>query len=298
MRVAISGSSGLIGSALSERLSVHGHDVLPLRRGPPDDPHALWDPAAGWIRDGALDGVDAVVHLAGAGIADRRWTRARRRTIWESRVDSARLLVDHIAAMARRPQVLLSASAVGFYGSRGEEVLTEQSSRGDGFLAELCEAWEGEARRVDASGVRSVQMRTAGIVLARGHGALARMVPLFRLGLGGRLGSGRQWLTWIALADEVAAIEQLLTDGSTTGPVNVLAPEAVTNAVFTRALARQLHRPALLPVPAFSLRLLFGALAEETLLASQRARPARLVDSGFEFTHPDLDGALAATLAS
>ncbi|MDP6606815.1 MAG: TIGR01777 family oxidoreductase [Dehalococcoidia bacterium] len=297
MRVAISGSSGLIGTALGARLSARGDEVLPLRRGPPEDPRALWDPAAGWIRDGALDGVDAVVHLAGAGIADRRWTGARRRTIWESRVDSARLLVGHIAALAQRPRVFLSASAVGFYGSRGDETLTEQSARGDGFLAELCEAWEREAVRVEASGVRSVQMRTAGIVLARGHGALGRMAPIFRLGLGGRIGSGGQWMTWIALADEVAAIEHLLAEGSISGPVNVLAPEPVANAVFTRALAGQLHRPAILPAPAFALRLIFGVLAEETLLASQRVLPVRLLESGFQPAHPDLDGALAATLA-
>ena len=296
MRVAITGSSGLIGTALRRRLESRGHDVLPVLRGDPAQEGALWDPVAGRVREGALEAVDAVVHLAGADIAGKRWTERRRRVLWDSRVESARLLVDHIGTLSQRPKVLVSASAVGVYGDRGDEVLTEQSTPGGGFLAELCQAWEREARRAEDFAVRAVQIRTAGTVLALDGGALLRLLPLFRLGVGGRLGSGRQWFTWIALDDEVGAIEHLIGADDVSGPVNLTSPQPVTNAEFTRALGRVLHRPALLPAPAFALRLLLGGVADGALLASQRALPSRLEQSGYRFVAPELEQALALAL--
>jgi uncharacterized protein (TIGR01777 family) len=296
MLIAMTGSSGLIGTALRKRLQADGHEVLRVLRGQPEQPEALWDPPAGWFRKGALEGADAVIHLAGADIAGKRWSERRKRLLWESRVDATRLLVDHIGRLARRPQVLISASAVGYYGDRGEEMLTEATAAGEGFLSELCQGWERESRRAQELGVRTVQLRTAGSVLARNGGALPRMAPPFRLGLGARLGSGRQWFTWVSLDDEVGAIRHLMHADSVEGAVNVMAPEPVTNAEFTRALGRALHRPAPFRVPAFALRLLLGELADEALLASQRAVPARLTESGYEFAHADLQGALEAAL--
>ena len=302
MRVAITGSSGLIGTALRARLTADGHDVLAMVRGPRDAPASVWNPAERWIRDGALDGVDAVVHLAGASIAGEsilrsRWNNRRKRVLWESRVDSAALLIEHMRGLGNRPRTFVSASAVGYYGSRGDETLTEQSQRGSGYLSDLCDAWEQAARGAEDLGMRSVQLRTAGIVLASGHGALARMAPIFRLGLGGRLGDGAQWTSWIGLDDEVGAIVHLLGADATSGAVNVVAPEAATNREFTRALASALRRPAVAPVPAFALRLLLGELAGETVLASQRAVPERLQSSGYEFAQPTLETGLAAALS-
>ncbi len=279
------------------RLEAQGHELLRVLRGAAEQPEALWDPASGWFREGALEGVDAVIHLAGADIAGKRWSERRKRLLRDSRVDATRLLVDHIGGLTRRPRVLISASAVGYYGDRGDALLTEATTPGDGFLSELCQAWEQESRRAQEFGVRAVQVRTAGSVLARNGGALPRMLPPFRLSLGARLGSGRQWFTWVSLDDEVGAIEHLLHADSIEGAVNVMAPDPVTNADFTRALGRALHRPALLMVPAIALRLLLGELADEALLASQRAVPARLLESGYEFAHTDLDGALEAALS-
>jgi len=296
MLVALTGSSGLIGSALGARLEAQGHRLRPVVRGSPDEGSALWDPAAGWFRDGALEGVDAVVHLAGPGIAAGRWTARRRRLLHETRVDGTRLLVDHIAGLSQRPRVLVSASAVGYYGDRGEETLSEDLPAGGGFLAELCVAWEREARRVEEFGVRAVQLRTS-TVLSRRGGALPRLLTPFRLGMGGRLGGGRQWFAWVSLPDVVGAIEHLLGAEALSGPVNVTAPNPVTNAEFTRALARQLRRPALLPLPAFALRLLFGGVADEALLSSQRSVPTQLQRSGYRFLHPDIDAGLEAALA-
>lgn len=298
MRIVVTGASGLIGTALAALASERGHEVVPLARGPAEDGASSWDPAAGWIRPGALDGADAVVHLAGAEIAGGRWTDRRKRLLRESRIDATRLLIDHMASTAepsRRPRVLVSASAGGYYGDRGDEPLTEQSSAGEGFLATLCADWEREARRAEELGVRAVQARF-GIVLSAHGGALARMLPAFRLGAGGPLGGGRQWMPWIALRDAAGVIEQLLSDDSYSGPVNVAAPEPVTNAGFTRALGRALRRPAILPLPALVLRALFGQLADEALLASQRMIPERLLRGGFDFAHPELDAALGEAL--
>jgi uncharacterized protein len=281
VRVAIAGASGLIGSALTAHLS-GAHTVVPIPRGLPDA-HVL-------------DGADAVVNLAGAGIGDKRWTDARRRELETSRITTTERLVAAIAGMARPPAVLVNASAVGWYGDRGDEELTEASAPGTGFLASLCQRWEAAATAASGAGVR-VALARSGIVLARSGGALGRQLPLFRLGVGGRLGSGRQWVSWIALEDEVRAIEFLLT-APVDGPVNLTSPLPVTNAELTAALGRALRRPAKLPVPAFALRAALGAeLADELVLASQRAVPGVLHAAGFSFGHPTIDGALRHTFA-
>lgn len=295
MRVAITGSSGLIGMALRGRLAVAGHEVVPVRRGGPAPGGIAWRPDEGWIEDGALEGCDAVVHLEGESIGDGRWTAKRKRAIRDSRIDSTRLLVEHVAALARPPRVFVCGSAVGLYGDRGDEELGEESGAGEGFLAGVVEEWEREAARAAEAGIRVVSIRTA-VVLAPRGGALQRMLTPFRLGAGGRLGSGRQWMPWITLEDEVRAIEWALTHEELSGPVNLAAPQPVTNRELTKALARQLHRPALLPVPGFALRIVLGEMANELLLQSQRVAPAKLTLSGFHFKHETIEEALAAVL--
>ena len=296
MRVAVSGSRGLIGSALATHLEAQGHDVVRLRRGPREQPDTLWQPAEDWVRPDALEGVEAVVHLAGASIGAGRWTDRRREELLDSRVGSMRTLLDHIASLPdeRRPAVFLSASAVGYYGERGEESLTEDASPGEGFLAELVQAWEREAQRAAELGMRAVQTRFAP-VLTKDADPLRRMLLPFRLGVGGRLGSGRQWMPWVTLPDVARAITFCL-DGDLAGPVNVVAPGAVTNADFTRALARALHRPAVFPVPTFALKIILGGQKATELTFSQRIAPERLREAGFDFQHPDIDGGVAAAL--
>lgn len=292
MRIIISGSSGLIGSGLLARLAEEGHDVLGLRRGAPGSAPVVWQPDEGWIQDGALEGCDAVVHLAGASIGEGRWSVRRKRELRSSRVDATRLLVEHIASLERKPRVLISASAVGYYGDRGDEVLDEDAGPGEGFLAGLCTEWEQEALRAEEAGVRTVLLRF-GVVISRRGGALPRMLFPFRLGLGGRLGSGGQWMPWVSLEDALRAIEWAI-ETEIAGPVNVTAPDAVTNAQFTRALARQMHRPAFFRVPRLALRIALGQSADELLMWSARATPARLLESGFEFRHPDIASGLVA----
>lgn len=297
MTVAIAGASGLVGTALAERLQDAGHRVVRLRRPgrniAADGP--TWDPAHGTIDDGALDGCDAVVNLAGASIGDGRWTKRRKRLLRDSRIDATRLLVDAMATMERRPRVLVSASAVGFYGDRGDDRLIESDARGRGFLAELAADWEAEAQAAEDLGVRVVTPRF-GVILDRDAEALRRMMLPIRLGVGGPLGNGRQWMPWVTLADVTRAIEFFLTH-EVHGAVNVVAPGEERNRTFTKALARRLHRPAILPAPGFALRLLLGQAADELLLASTRAEPARLTEAGFTFVHPDLASALPAVLA-
>lgn len=293
MQVAITGSTGLIGRALTARLRRAGHEVRPFRRGPEGDPEATWDPGSGWIRPGTLSGLDAVVHLAGESIGDGRWSDARKQVLWRSRIESTRLLVNHVANEPN-PPALIGASAVGFYGDRGDDLLDETSSRGTGFLADLAAAWETEALRAREAGVRTVVCRF-GVVLDRDGGALPRMVKPFRFGAGGRLGHGRQWLSWVALEDAVAALEFAVTN-DLSGVYNVVSPQPVTNREFTRALARALRRPALFPVPGLALRAVLGESAGELLLASQRVEPRRLVDSGFNFEHPEVHTALKVIL--
>jgi hypothetical protein len=297
MRILVSGSSGLIGRALCARLPGLGHTPVRLVRRPAAGPDEIaWDPAAGTLDPAALAGLDAVVHLAGAGIADRRWTPARRRELVDSRVRSTMLLAVALAASASPPRVLLSASASGWYGDRGDEALDETAAPGGGFLAGLARAWEDAAAPAAAAGIRVVHPRT-GIVLTPGGGALAQLLPLFRLGLGGPLGDGRQWWSWITLDDLVEALVHAIGHVEVRGPFNAASPAPATNTAFARALGRVLHRPAWLPAPAFALRLALGReLADEVLLASQRLRPAVLERTGFRFADPDLEPALRRLL--
>ena len=298
MRVLVSGSSGLIGRAVCDALRARGDAVVRLvRRAPDSADDTGWDPVAGTLEPTDLAGVDGVVHLAGAGIGDRRWSPARREEIVTSRVRSTEVLARALAAMATPPAVLVNASAVGIYGDRGEEELTEASALGTGFLADLCRAWEAATESASAAGVRVVRLRS-GVVLAAHGGALARQLPLFRLGMGGRLGGGRQWMSWITLRDETAVILRALDDAALHGPVNAAAPAPVTNRAFTRALGSALHRPVVASVPAAALKIALGAgVAKEVVLASQRVLPARLGDIGFLFQDPDIDGALSWALA-
>ncbi len=299
MQLAVTGASGLIGTALTRSLRASGHAVRPLVRRPSDDPDAVrWDPAAGTIDDGALDGVDAVVHLAGAGIGDKRWSAGRKREILDSRTDGTGLIARTLAGRSTPPAVLVSASAVGYYGSPGDEVVTEQSAPGDDFVAGVVQAWEAAAQPAVDAGIRTVFLRTAP-VLARHGGILPRMALPFRLFVGGRLGSGRQWMSWISLDDAVGAIRFVLEHDELSGPVNVTAPEPVTNAQMAAAIGAALHRPSAVPVPAFAPRLVLGReMADLLLFVSQRVRPAALIDAGYRFTYPDVVSALAATLGS
>ena len=291
MKIIVSGASGLIGSALVPHLRGRGHDVVRLVRGTPVANEARWNPSAGEIDPAVLEGCDAVIHLSGAGIGDKRWTDAYRREILESRTASTALLARTIAGLARKPSVFLSGSAIGWYGARGDEVLDEQGARGTGFLADVCAEWEAAAEPAAQAGVRTALLRT-GIVLSPKGGALRKLLPLFRIGAGGRFGSGRQWQSWISIDDEVGAIEHLLS-APVSGPVNLVAPHAVTNAEFTRVLASVLRRPALVPVPAFGPRALLGRdLADALLFTGQRIVPRALESSGYRFAHPTLDAAL------
>lgn len=290
--VLIAGASGLIGRALAARLERAGHDVRLLVRRAAIVPREIsWDPAAGRLDPAAIAGVDAIVNLAGENIAAGRWTPARRTAILRSRVEATRTLVLALQQLPRKPEVVVSASAVGYYGDRGDEILSEEASIGQGFLSEVCLAWETHAEGAARAGVRTVLLRF-GVVLAAAGGALAKMLPVFRAGLGGRVGSGRQWMSWVGLEDAVGVVEHALADPRCRGPVNVVAPAAATNAEFTAALASVLRRPAVLPVPAAALRLLFGEMADGTLLASTRAEPRALRRCGYEFRHPTLDAAL------
>ena len=299
--VILSGASGLLGLALRRALSTNAIPCVQLVR-KADSVGAgciLWNPNASpcvqpadWPR---LEGARAVIHLSGENLAAGRWTPERKRRFWQSRVESTRNLSALLAQLQTPPPVLLCASAVGFYGDRGDTELTEEAAAGVGFLPELCQTWEQAADAARTRGIRVTPLRL-GVVLAREGGALAKMLPLFRLGLGGRLGLGRQWMSWIALRDAVRAILHLLNRPHLSGPVHLVAPQPVTNAEFTRTLAQQLHRPALMHVPAFALRALLGEMANSMLLASTRAVPARLLGDGFVFEHADLNRALHAAL--
>jgi uncharacterized protein (TIGR01777 family) len=297
MQVAITGASGLIGRALAQSLRLDGHSVRPLVRRASDDPAAVrWDPAAGTIDAAGLEGLDAVVHLAGAGIGDKRWSEDRKRELHDSRSQGTDLLARTLAGLDRPPPVLVSGSAIGFYGSRDDDVLTEVSAPGDDFLARLVADWEGAAAPAAEAGIRSVFLRS-GLVLAGHGGILPRMALPFRFFVGGRLGSGRQWMSWVTLADEVGAIRFLIEREDLSGPVNVVAPEPVTNAELARALGTVLHRPAAIPVPAFAPRLLLGReMADGLLFASQRVRPDVLVAAGYGYAHTEITPALRAVL--
>jgi uncharacterized protein (TIGR01777 family) len=260
-------------------------------------PGVHWDPAAGRIDAGALEGVGAVVHLAGAGIGDKRWSEPHKQLVLDSRVTGTTLLAETLAKLDHKPSVLVSGSAVGYYGDRGDEVLTEASSPGQGFLSEVCQKWEAATAAAEDAGIRVVRART-GIVLSRHGGALKKMLLPFRVGAGGRMGSGRQWMSWITLEDEVDALIHLIANDSLVGPVNLTAPAPVTNAAFTKSLGKALHRPAAIPVPAAALKVALGSeMASELLLSGQRAVPTQLETTGYRFAHPEIDVALPAVVA-
>ncbi|HXY11252.1 MAG TPA: TIGR01777 family oxidoreductase [Terriglobales bacterium] len=293
-KVLISGSSGLVGSALLPRLTANGWQVTRLIRSDSAGPGQIsWDPSRP-IPPESVSGFDAVIHLAGETIAER-WTARKKQAIRDSRVVGTRNIAEALAQAAKRPALLLAASAVGFYGDRGDEVLNEESLGGQGFLAEVCRDWESATQPAVQAGVRTVMTRF-GIVLSPSGGALAKMLPPFRLGLGGRVGSGRQWWSWVALDDVIGAIEYAMKTSTLAGPLNVVSPNPVTNREFTTSLASALSRPALFPMPAFAARAALGQMADELLLASQRVEPAKLRASGYRFRRPDLDMALAAIL--
>jgi hypothetical protein len=292
MRVLVTGSSGLVGTALMPFLSTGGHRVDRLVRGEAVESNSVsWDPAAGEIDSASLEGCDAVVHLAGASIADRRWTAAQKELIRSSRVAGTRLLCDALARLARPPQVLVCASAIGYYGDRGESAITEASEPGSGFLADVCREWEVATQPAAQAGIRVVNLRI-GIVLSPACGALAKMLTPFRLGIAGKIGSGRLYMSWIAIDDLIGAIHHAIMNDELRGPVNATAPNPVTNAEFTKALGRVLGRPTILPMPALAARLAFGEMADALLLASTRVQPERLLSTDYSFRFTDLESAL------
>jgi uncharacterized protein len=294
MDIAVTGASGLIGSTLAAGLRSDGHRVRPIVRRPPERPDEVrWDPAVGVIDARGLEGIDALVHLAGEGIGAKRWSAEQKARIERSRLDGTSLVARTVAGLDRPPRVLISGSGINYYGEGGDRVFCETDPPGDDFLARVCVGWEAATGPAESAGIRVAHIRT-GPVLARGGGALGKMLPLFKVGVGGRLGSGRQYWSWIALDDEVGAIRWLL-DHDVAGPVNLCAPNPVTNAELTAALGRALHRPTVVPVPAFGPRLVLGReLADQLLFTSVRAVPAVLSASGYRFQHPDLDSALDA----
>jgi uncharacterized protein (TIGR01777 family) len=290
MNVLISGATGLIGSALAQELKDGGHSITRLTRSPKGENDVRWDPGAGTI-DGSLAGTEAVVHLAGESIAEGRWTASKKERIMESRKKGTRLLAEAIAGLPTPPRVMVSASAVGYYGDRGNELLREDSGPGSDFLAEVCKAWEAAADPAREAGIRVVHPRF-GIVLSPKGGALGTTLPIFKLGGGGRIGSGRQWWSWVALDDVVGAILHALEDDSVEGPVNVGSPNPLTNAEYTKVLGRVLNRPTVFAVPAPAIRIAIGGMADALLLASQRVEPVKLKETVYHFRYPELEGAL------
>ena len=296
MKILVTGASGLIGRALTTELKAQGHTVVAaVRREPRRNDEVQWDPKNSVMSPSAFDGVDAVVHLAGAGIGDKRWTKDYKMEILESRTLGTALLANTMASLETKPKVFLSGSAIGIYGASDDDILEETSADGEGFLADVCCAWEDAAAPASAAGIRTVFLRT-GIVLSPKGGALKKQLPLFKLGLGGKFGNGKQWQSWISITDEVNAIIHLLTS-PLSGPVNLTAPEPVTNAEFTKVLASTLSRPALFPIPPFGPKLLLGGeLADALLFTGQRVIPSALTRDGFVFSHQTLDVALRALL--
>lgn len=293
MKVLIAGSSGLVGKALQHELKAAGHSVFPLIR-PPQvavREQIAWDPQEGTLDLEKAAGTDAVVNLAGANIAERRWSEGWKKVLRTSRLDSTRSLVDSIGKLDPRPRVFVSASAVGYYGDRQDQLLDEDSPGGAGFLAQLCTDWEAEAMRAGQLGIRTVVLRFGAVLSAKG-GALAQMIGPFRLGVGGRLGTGRQWMTWIAMPDTIGLIREAIENERWRGAYNAVAPEPVRNEQFTKVLGRVLHRPTIFPVPAFALRMAFGEMADQMILASQRAVSKRVVQDGYSYSYPELEPAL------
>ena len=294
MRILLTGSSGLIGHALDTFLTADGHMVVHLTRSPARGRHILWNPDAGTIEAEDLEDFDAVVHLAGETILGR-WTAEKKARILESRTKRTRLLCESLAHLRNRPMVLVSASAVGYYGDRGDQVLNEESSAGSLFLSEVAKAWEAATEPAARNHIRVVNLRI-GFVLSKAGGGLATMLRPFKLGIGGRVGSGRQYLSWIAIDDVVGAISHAILSDALHGPVNAVAPHPVTNREFTKTLGRVLWRPTISPLPAFAAHMIMGEMADNLLLASARVQPARLLASGYEFRFPELKGALRHVL--
>jgi len=296
MKIVVSGASGLIGTQLVAKLSSSGHEVVRLVRRSPKSGEIQWNPKSGTLDAAALEGTDAVIHLSGAGIGDKRWTDGYRKEILDSRTATTALLAKTMASLSRKPSVFLSGSAIGIYGARNDEQLTEVSTHGTGFLAEVCEQWEAAAKPAVDAGIRTVYLRT-GIVLSPKGGALKKLLPLFKLGVGGKFGNGKQWQSWISIDDEIGAIEHLLT-ANVSGAVNLTAPNPVTNAEFTKVLASVLKRPAIVPVPTFAPKILLGGeLADALLFTGQRVIPAALNASGYMFKHTTLESAFRSLLS-
>jgi len=296
MKIVVSGASGLIGTQLVAKLSSSGHEVVRLVRRSPKSGEIQWNPKSGMLDATALEGADAVIHLSGAGIGDKRWTDGYRKEILDSRTATTALLAKTMASLSRKPSVFLSGSAIGIYGARNDEQLTEVSTHGTGFLAEVCEQWEAAAQPAVDAGIRTVYLRT-GIVLSPKGGALKKLLPLFKLGVGGKFGNGKQWQSWISIDDEIGAIEHLLT-ANVSGAVNLTAPNPVTNAEFTKVLASVLKRPAIVPVPTFAPKILLGGeLADALLFTGQRVIPAALNASGYNFKHTTLESAFRSLLS-
>jgi uncharacterized protein (TIGR01777 family) len=294
LRILISGASGPVGAALVPFLKTQGHTVTRLvRTSARGQDQILWDPARPLSPD-SVSGFDAVIHLAGESIVGR-WTGGKKQRILDSRTQGTSHLAEAAAKAAQRPRVFISASAVGYYGDRGDEILRENSPSGGGFAAEICRQWEAATQLAANAGIRTALMRL-GVVMSADGGALPKMLPPFRLGLGGRLGSGRQWWSWVAVQDVVGAMDHVLNHDELQGPVNTVAPNPVSNAEFTTTLASVLKRPAIFPMPAFAVRLIFGQMGTELFLASQRVEPAKLAASGYQFQHPDLKNALQENL--
>ena len=292
MKVLITGATGLIGTALQQSFSEKGYKMLLASRKERDgEQNIQWDVETGFAEPERLEGIDAVVHLAGESVSGFRWTDEKKKAIRDSRVLGTRNVVDTISKLKKKPKVLIAASAIGFYGERGDEELTESSAAGDTFLAEVSKAWEAESRRAEDAGIRTVLLRT-GIVLSKNGGALASMMLPFKLGLGGVVGSGNQWMSWIALDDHVAVIEYAIENESLRGAVNSTSPNPVTNKDFTKTMGEVLSRPTFLPLPEFAVSMIFGEMGDELLLTSTRVAPKRLEDAGFEFKYPDLKSAI------
>lgn len=293
MKILVSGSHGLVGGALIKSLEAQGHEVFRLvRYAPHTEKEVEWSPDRYSIALARIEGFDAVVNLAGESIAEGRWTDDKKRSIRESRVKGTKLLGDALANLTAPPQTFICASAIGYYGSsRGDEVLTEESARGDDFLSEVCAEWEQATSLAAEKGIRVVNARF-GIILDQEGGALKKMLPPFRMGVGGRIGGGNQWMSWITLADVIEALNFALANESLRGPVNYVAPNAVTNAEFTKTMGKVLSRPTLFPVPAFAIKLMFGEMGEALLLGSERVKPVKLAAAGYSFKHADLENAL------
>jgi uncharacterized protein (TIGR01777 family) len=297
MKVLITGASGLIGSALQRSFREKGYEMfLASRSEPKDDHHIQWDAEKGFSEPERIEGIDAVVHLAGESVSGLRWTEDKKKAIRDSRVLGTRSVVDAISRLKEKPRVLVSASAVGFYGDRGDEELTESSAAGDEFLSAVAKEWESEARRAEDAGIRTVLLRN-GIVLSKDGGALGTMLLPFKMGVGGVVGSGKQWMSWISLDDVVAIIDFAIENENLRGAVNAVSPNPVTNYEFTKALGDVLYRPTILPLPEFAVSMVFGEMGDALLLASTRVFPKRLIDAGFEFKRTEIKSAIEAAVA-